>query len=111
MLRRASAMELRLAVVLRAAKDPMGPGDLRQGGATGDAELALDARAVPLDGADAELDLLGDLAVRVAKREQREDLALATAELVGSGRAVRRGGDGHFAEPEPQHVGDRADQA
>ena len=35
-------------------------------------------------------DLLGDLAVGVAEREQREHLALAAAELVGRGHAARR---------------------
>ena len=57
-------------------------------------ELGLDARAVPLDRANAEVDAFGDLAVGVAEREQREDLALAAAELVGpaaSGSGVAGG--------------------
>ena len=47
------------------------------------ARLALDVRAVRLDRAHAEVELLADLGVRVAERDQAQDLELALGEVVG----------------------------
>src|SRR3954453_5289313 len=52
--------------------------------------LALDVRAMRLDGADAEVELLGDLAVGEPERDEPEDLELALGQLVGW--TGRRGG-------------------
>ena len=63
------------------------------------AELLLDVCAVRLDRAHREEELLRDLGVRVAQRDQPQDLDLALGEVVRRpGRLGRRGGqDG--AEP------------
>ena len=60
-------------------------------GARGAAELLLDVRAVGLDGAHGEVQLCGDLRVRVAERDQPQHLDLALAQVVGrpAGRAGR----------------------
>ena len=52
-------------------------------GALRHAELLLDVRAVRLDRANADHELLSDLGVGVAERDQPQDLRLALAELVG----------------------------
>ena len=54
--------------------DELGAGRHRQ--------LLLDVRAVGLDGAHAQVELLGDLVVRVAERDQAENLELALREIV-----------------------------
>src|SRR5688572_26333108 len=55
------------------------------------AELLLDVRTVRLDGPDAQEQLLGDLAVRVAERDQPQHLELPLAQLrERTDRAVRR---------------------
>ena len=61
--------------------------------AVGQAELLEDRLDVPLDRARAEVELLGDRAVRAAFGDQREDVSLALGELVErpSGGALRRG--------------------
>ncbi len=51
-----------------------------------DAQLLLDVRAVGLDRADADHQLLRDLGVRVAERDQAQDLELAGAEVLGPAR-------------------------
>ena len=53
------------------------------------AQLVLDVRAVGLDRAHAEEELLADLGVRVAERDQAQDVELALAEVVRAG--ARRG--------------------
>src|SRR5687768_10615531 len=61
-------------------------------GTARDAELLLDVRPVRLDGADAQEELLRDLAVGVPERDQAQHLDLAVAQLrERSHRAVRRG--------------------
>ena len=57
------------------------------------ARLVLDVRAVRLDRADAEVELLADLRVRVAERDQAQDLELALGEVVGRPGGRRRGGE------------------
>ena len=57
-------------------------------GAGASSQLLLDVRAVGLDGAHAQVELLGDLVVGVAERDQPQDLELALGEVVG--RAARR---------------------
>src|SRR3954453_6471788 len=87
MLRGASSMKLLQRVDCRAANQPVPAGDAGEGGAPGDVQLGLDARAVPLDRAHAQMNPLGDLAIGVPEREQDEDLALAGAGLVRRARA------------------------
>ena len=55
------------------------------------AQLLLDVRAVGLDGARREVQLLGDLGVGVAERDQPQDLELALGQVVGRAGAARRG--------------------
>ena len=56
-----------------------------------EAELLLDVRAVRLDRADAEVELLGDLVVGVAQRDQAQNLQLTVGEVVGRrGLRLRR---------------------
>ena len=56
-------------------------------GAGGHRQLLLDVRAVGLDGAHAQIELLGDLVVGVAEGDQAEDLQLALGEIVGASAA------------------------
>src|SRR6478752_4831802 len=53
--------------------EPVGERVARQLGAAGEAELLLDVGAVGLDGADAEGELLADLAIGVAESHQLEN--------------------------------------
>src|SRR5688572_33331749 len=71
----------RVANQLRSAREP---------------ELLLDVCAVRLDGADAEIEPLGDLVVRMAQGDQAQDLHLAVGEVVGRGRV----GLGRQARPQ-----------
>src|SRR4051812_41664448 len=64
--------------------------ELRAGAA---AQLLLDVRAVRLDGAGGQEELLRDLAVGVAERDQAQHLELALGEVAW--RAGRLGGGGH----------------
>ena len=57
--------------------------------ALGHPQLLLDVGAVRLDRADAEVELVGDLAVGVAERDQPQDLDLALGEVVRRARAAR----------------------
>ena len=54
----------------------------------GEVELLEDRLHVPLDRAPAQVELLGDCAVRAALGDQREHLALALGELVEGGAPV-----------------------
>ena len=54
-------------------------------GAGGAAQLLLDVRAVGLDGPHAEEQLLGDLRVRVAERDEPQDVDLALGQPAGGG--------------------------
>ena len=67
-------------------------------GARGAAQLLLDVRAVGLDRARGEEQLLGDLGVGVAEGDQPQHLDLALGEVVG--RAGGRGGCGGHARAE-----------
>ena len=56
-------------------------------------ELLDDVAAVRLDGVDADDELLGDLAVRVAAGDEAEDLALAVGEAVVVKAVLAAGAD------------------
>src|SRR4051794_4200524 len=60
-------------------------------GARGQPQLLLDVRAVRLDGAHGEVQLLADLGVRVSERDQAQDVDLARGQIVG--RALGGGGE------------------
>src|SRR5689334_14400516 len=62
------------------ADQPVLEGVAHQVGACLQAQLAQDVAAVRLDGADAQVQLPGDLLVRVAERDQPQDLALAVGQ-------------------------------
>jgi hypothetical protein len=66
---------------------------LDQLGSAGSADLLLDVRAVGLDRTHAQIQLTGDLAVRVAERDQAQDLDLTLGQVVGRpGRSGRLSG-------------------
>src|SRR5439155_25822317 len=46
------------------------------------ADLAVDVRDVPRDGAQAEYELAGDFRIRPARRDQAQNLDFATCEMV-----------------------------
>jgi hypothetical protein len=52
-------------------------------GAAGEPDLLLDVRAMRLDRADRQVQLAADLRVRVAQRDELEDLELALGEVIG----------------------------
>src|SRR5205823_13718846 len=70
------------AVALEEAVQEREPDEL---GAAPQAELSLDARTVELGRPHREMQEVGDLAVRMAEREQTEHLALAAGESVTVG--------------------------
>src|SRR5680860_294855 len=73
-------------------------------GTGGAPDLLLDVGAMRLHGANAEVELAGDLAVGVSERDQPEDLDLAVGQVVrGPGRLRWYGGD-QRSEPRV-HVG------
>src|SRR5688500_13808394 len=61
--------------------------ELRPAGAT---RLLLDVRAVGLDGADADLQLLSDFPVRLTERDALEHLGLSLAQAVRPARRMCR---------------------
>jgi signal transduction histidine kinase len=67
-------------------------------GAAGAAQLVLDVRPVRLHRAHAEVELLGDLGVRVAQRDEPQDGDLALGQVVGRPGGRRRLGDHPRAE-------------